>query len=98
MNDFTQIEKTIIAIISKELDISFKTHLPQAIEKGVIKALLAFGADAYNPNELQKDFIFLRTQRTQNTEINHHFKKSVLTVALGAGAIAIWEGLKLLSH
>lgn len=94
MNDFSQIEKTIIAIIAKELDVSFKTHIPQAIEKGVIKALLAFGADAYNPNELQKDFIFLRNQRTQNTEINYHLKKSILTLTLGGLAILLWEGFK----
>ncbi len=90
-------EKRIRAILQEEVSKGLESHLEKAIEKGVIRALKAFGADVENQQEVQKDFHYLRTLRKRGEESRKNVNKALISIVIGGGAVAVWEGVKILS-
>lgn len=91
-------EQRIRQVIKEETQSVIERNLEQAIEKGVYKALAAFGADVYNPAEMQKDFLFIRERRRALEETGSNIKRTFTTVMISGLAVAFWEGLKLMIH
>ncbi len=73
----------------------FQHKLTKAIEQGIINALKAFGADMDNQQEVQKDFHFLRHIRKRSEATSHIVLKVIISLIIGASAVAIWEGIKV---
>ena len=80
---------------SSELDSSFEARMTKAIEKGVINALKAFGADMDNQQEVQKDFHFLRKLRRRSEDSSYNILKAIISISIAATAVVIWEGAKI---
>src|SRR4051812_37051558 len=91
-------EKRLCEVIRNEVALALEVHLEKAIEKGVINALKAFGADADNQHEVQKDFHYLRTSRKQSETSGQMFIKAIISVTIAASAVVLWEGIKILLH
>lgn len=72
----------------------FEHKLTKAIERGIINALKAFGADMDNQQEVQKDFHFLRYIRKRSETTSHIILKVIISIIIGTSAVAIWEGIK----
>lgn len=89
-------EERIRVIIKEETQSVIERNLEHAIEKGVYKALAAFGADVYNPAEMQKDFLFMRERRKAHDETESTVKRTLTTVLISGMAVAFWEGIKIL--
>jgi len=89
-------EQRIRTIIKEEPQAVIERNLEHAIEKGVYKALAAFGADVYNPAEMQKDFLFMRERRKAHDETESNVKRTLTTVLISGLAVAFWEGIKIL--
>lgn len=89
-------EQRIRQVIKEETQAVIERNLEQAIEKGVYKALAAFGADVYNPAEMQKDFLYMRERRKAQEETGNSVKRTLITVAISGGAVVFWEGVKIL--
>lgn len=89
-------EQRIRQVIKEETQAVIERNLEHAIEKGVYKALAAFGADVYNPVEMQKDFLFIRERRKAQDETESNVKRTLTTVLISGLAVAFWEGMKML--
>ena len=89
-------EKRIRAIFQEEVSKGLECHLEKAIEKGVINALKAFGADVENQQEVQKDFHYLRLLRKRAEESRKNINKALVSIVIGGGAVVAWEGVKIL--
>ena len=79
-----------------ELTDDFENKLTKAIEKGIINALKAFGADMDNQQEVQKDFHFLRYLRKRSETSSHLIMKPIISISIASGAVALWEGVKIM--
>lgn len=88
-------EQRIRQVVKEETQAVIERNLEQAIEKGVYKALAAFGADVYNPVEMQKDFLFMRERRRAQEETGTNVKRTLITVLISGLAVAFWEGIKI---
>lgn len=94
MSFYKSSEKRIRDAIREEINLSIEAHLEKAIEKGVVNALKSFGADMDNQQEVQKDFHFLRKLRKRSEETHYNLTKAIISVAICAVAVLLWEGTK----
>lgn len=89
-------EKRIREAIRKEVNLAITSNLEKAIEKGIINALKCFGADADNQHEVQRDFHHLRKLRKRSEESHYLLMRALISVSIGATAVAVWEGIKII--
>lgn len=89
-------EKRFREAVREEVSISLKNHLEKAIEHGVINALKCFGVTADNQHEVQRDFHYLCKLRKRSEESGHMLIRAIISVSIGATAVAVWEGIKII--
>ncbi len=82
---------------SEKQDSERLPSVASSIAREVVNELfLRFGIDCNNPNDvkaLQADFAYLRKARAGSEDLLRVLKRSAITVAIGAFAYALWQGI-----
>lgn len=82
---------------TKPQDLEASLPAASSIAREVVNELfLRFGVDCNNPNDvkaLQADFAYLRKSRAGAEDLSRVLRRSAITVAIGAFAYALWEGI-----
>lgn len=71
-------------------------EVEQAVEQGVVNALIRLGLDASKPIDLQRDFQFLRDLRKSTESVKGKALVTIVGILIAGGLAALWLGLKAL--
>ena len=90
MSDTSGVEPRTAHLSSEELE--------QAVEQGVVNALIRLGLDASKPMDLQRDFQFLRDLRKSTESVKGKAIVTIVGILVAGGVAVVWLGIKAMVH
>ncbi|MCD6035206.1 MAG: hypothetical protein K0R63_947 [Rickettsiales bacterium] len=71
-----------------------EANLQKIIKEVVFETLSSLGFTPYDPQETQKDMIYVRKLREGSEEIGGKIRTTLVTVCITSGLYLVWEAFK----
>lgn len=75
-----------------------KRLVAEAVAESTERVLIRLGLDTENPKEMQRDMLYVRSQRQAAEHIGRATRVAMLTIFVTGACTLLWQGLKQAFH